>query len=60
MKCYYYHSYILSCINYGNLCWRLWQNKLEKKINNQQKDVVLHTVFNKSKFQHTSELFKSG
>ena len=45
-----YYSYIHSYINYGSVSWG--------STNSQQKH-ALHIIFNKSKFEHTSELFKS-
>ena len=49
----YNHSY------YGSVVWGSICRTNLKKINSQQKH-VLRIIFNKSKFEHTSELFKSS
>ena len=54
-----YYSYIHSYINYGSVSWGSTCRTNLKKINSQQKH-ALRIIFNKSKFEHTSELFKSS
>ena len=54
-----YYSYIHSYINYGSVSWGSTCRTNFKKINSQQKH-ALRIIFNKSKFDHTSELFKSS
>ena len=54
-----YYSYIHSYINYGSVSWGSTCRANLKKINSQQKH-ALRIIFNKSKFEHTSELFKSS
>ena len=51
-----YYSYIHSYINYGSVTWGSTCRTNLKKINSQD----LRIIFNKSKFEHTSELFKSS
>ena len=53
------YSYIHSYINYGSVSWGSTCRTNLKKINSQQKH-ALRIIFNKSKFEHTSELFKSS
>ena len=63
IKSHYQHfttSYIHSYINYGSVSLgSTCRRKLKKKKNSQQKH-ALRIIFNKSKFEHTSELFKSS
>ena len=54
-----YYSYIHSYINYGSVSWGSTCRTNLKKINSQQKH-ALRIIFNKSKFEHTNELFKSS
>ena len=54
-----YYSYIHSYINYGSVSWGSTCRTNLKKINSQQKH-ALRIIFNKSKFERTSELFKSS
>ena len=54
-----YYSYIHSYINYGAVSWGTTCRINLKKINSQQKQVFC-IIFNKGKFEHTSELFKSS
>ena len=54
-----YCSYIHSYINYGSVSWRSTCRTNLKKINSQQKH-ALCIIFNKSKFEHASESFKSS
>ena len=54
-----YYSYIHSYINYGGVSWGGTCRTNLKKINSQQKH-ALRIIFNKSKFEHTSALFKSS
>ena len=54
-----YYSYIHSYINYGSVFWGSTCRTNLKKINSQQKN-VLRIIFNKSKFEHTSQLIKSS
>ena len=54
-----YYSCIHSYINYGSISWGSTCRTNLKKINSQQKH-ALRIIFNKSKFEHTSELFKSS
>ena len=54
-----YYSYIHSYINYGSVSWGSTCRTNLKRINSQQKH-ALHTIFNKRKFKHTSEFFKSS
>ena len=46
-------------MNYGRVSWENTCKKNLKKISSQQKH-VLCIIFSKSKFKHTSELFKSS
>ena len=54
-----YYSYIHSNINYDSFSWGSTCRTNLKKINIQQKH-ALPIIFNKSKFEHTNELFKSS
>ena len=54
-----YNSYIHSYINCGSVSWGSTCRTNLKKINSQQKN-ALRIIFNKRKFEHTSELFKSS
>ena len=54
-----YYSYIHSYVNYGSVSWGSTCRTNLKKINSQQKH-ALGIIFNKSKFEYTSELFKSS
>ena len=54
-----YYSYIHSYINCGSVSWGSTCRTNLKTINSQQKH-ALRIIFNKSKFEHTSELFKSS
>ena len=54
-----YYSYIHSYIHIGIVSWWSTCRINLKKINSQQKH-ALHIIFNKSKFDHTSELFTSS
>ena len=51
--------YIHSCKNYGSASWGSTCKTNLKKVNSQQKHAV-RIIFNESKFEHTSELFKSS
>ena len=54
-----YYSYIQSYLNYDNLAWgRTYLTNL-KKLRSQQKHAI-RVVYNKTKFEHTKELFKSA
>ena len=53
-----YFWYIHSYINYGSVSWGSTCRTNLKKINSQQKH-ALRIIFKKSKFEHTSELFKT-
>ena len=46
-------------INYDSVSWGSTCRANLKKVNSQQKN-ALRSIFNKSKFEHTSELFKSS
>ena len=52
-----YYSYIHSYINYGSVSWGSTCRTNLKKKKTQQKH-ALRIIFNESKFEHTSELFK--
>ena len=52
-----YYSYIHSYINYDSVSWGSSCRTNLRKINSQHKH-VLRIIFNKRKFEHTSELFK--
>ena len=54
-----YYSHIHGYINYGSVSWGSTCKTNLKKINSQQKH-ALCIIFYKSKFEHTSELFKSS
>ena len=54
-----YYSYIHSYTNYGSVSWEAPAKQPWKKINSQQKH-ALRIICNKSKFEHTTELFKSS
>ena len=53
-----YNSYIHSCLNYANLAWGCNYQTNLKKLRSQQKHAI-RIVHNKTKFEHTKELFKS-
>ena len=54
-----YYSYIHSYLNYANLAWGSTYLTNLKKLRSQQKRAV-RIVHNKTKFEHTKELFKSA
>ena len=54
-----YYSYIHSYLNYANLAWGSVYLANLKKLRSQQKHAIW-TVHNKTKFEHTKELFKSA
>ena len=54
-----YYSYIHSYINYANLAWGGTYLTNLKKLRSQQKRAI-RIVHNKTKFEHTKELFKSA
>ena len=53
-----YFSYIHSYINYANLAWASTHKTNLKKIHSQQKH-ALRIVYNKDRYYHTKELFRS-
>ena len=53
-----YYSYIQSYLNYANLAWGSTYLTNLKKLRRQQKHAI-RIVHNKTKFEHTKELFKS-
>ena len=53
-----YYSYIHSYLNYANLAWGSTYLTNLKKLRSQQKHAI-RIVHNKTKFEHTKELFKS-
>ena len=53
-----YFSYIHSYINYANLAWSSKHKTNLKKIHSQQKH-ALRIVYNKDRYYHTKELFRS-
>ena len=53
-----YFSYIHSYINYANLAWTSTHKTNLKKIHSQQKH-ALRIVYNKGRYYHTKELFRS-
>ena len=54
-----YYSYIHSYLNYANLAWGSTYLTNLKKLRSQQKHAI-RIVHNKTKFEHTKELFKSA
>ena len=54
-----YYSHIHSYLNYANLAWGSTYLRNLKKLRSQQKHVI-RIVLNKTKFEHTKELFKSA
>ena len=54
-----YCSYIRNYVSYGSVSWGSTSRTNLKKLSSQQKH-VLRIIFNKCKFLHTSELFKSS
>ena len=54
----FYYSYIHSYLNYANLAWSSTYRTKLKKLRSQQK-LAIRIVYNKTKFEHTRELFKS-
>ena len=54
-----YYSYIHSYINYANLAWGGTYLTNLKKLRSQQKHAI-RIVHDKTKFEHTKELFKSA
>ena len=53
-----YFSYIHSYINYANLAWASTHKTNLKKIHSQQKH-ALRILYNKDRYYHTKELFRS-
>ena len=53
-----YYSYIHTYLNYANLSWGSTNRTNLKKLLSQQKDVV-QIINNRTRFDHTNELFKS-
>ena len=54
-----YYSYTHSYLNYANLAWGSTYLTNLKKLRSQQKHAI-RIVHNKTKFEHTKELFKSA
>ena len=54
-----YYSYIHSYLNYVNLAWGSTYLTNLKKLRSQQKHAI-RIIYNKTKFEHTKELFKSA
>ena len=53
----WYHSFIHSCINYGNIAWVSTIKTNLKKICSQQKHAI-RIVYSKDRLSHTRKLFK--